>query len=50
MKKWRIICSLDANNIDYEEIIVSDSEPDYWTCYAIAERHNCPFFNVTEAE
>ena len=50
MKKWRLICSVDADKIDYEETILSDTEPDFWTCYAIAESHNCSFFDVSEEE
>ena len=48
MKKWRLICSVDADNIDYEETLFSDAEPDYWTCYSIAESHGCLFFDVAE--
>jgi hypothetical protein len=50
MRTWRLTCSIDADNIDYEEIITSETEPDYWTCYAIAEDHGCEFFNVTEVQ
>ena len=31
MKKWILTCSVDAVEIDYEEIITSDTEPDFWT-------------------
>ena len=50
MCTWRLTCSIDADNIDYEEIITSNAEPDYWTCYAIAESHGCQFFEVEEVE
>ena len=50
MRTWRLTCSIDADNIDYEEIITSETEPDYWTCYAIAENHGCVFFDVEEVE
>ena len=48
MRTWRLTCSTDAVNIDYEEIIYSDTEPDFWTCHAIAENHGCQFFDVEE--
>ncbi len=50
MRKWRIVCSVDADDIDYEEVIYSDDEPDYWTCYNIAVSHGCQYFDVTEIE
>ena len=50
MRKWRIVCSVDADGIDYEDVICSDTEPDYWTCYNIAESHGCQYFEVTEME
>lgn len=48
MKKWLLTCSVDANLIDYETIIKSDAEPDFWTCYEIAAAHGCDYFNVVE--
>ena len=50
MRIWHLICSIDADNIDYEEDIVSDTEPDYWTCYNIAISHNCEYFEIIETE
>ncbi len=50
MNKWRIICSRDAVEIDYEEIISSEAEPDFWTCHEIAEKHGCAFFDVNMVE
>ena len=50
MHTWRLTCSIDADNIDYEETITCETEPDYWTCYAIAESHGCEYFNVQEVE
>ena len=50
MKTWYLDCSVDATNIDYSEIIQSETEPDFWTCYTIAEDHSCAFFTVSEAE
>lgn len=50
MRNWRLTCSIDADNIDHEEDIFSDTKPDYWTCYAIAESHGCQFFDVEEVK
>ena len=50
MRNWIITCSADGIDIDHEEIIASDNEPDYWTCYTIAKSHNCEFFNVEEVK
>ena len=46
MKKWILMASVDGNMVDYEEIIESENEPDFWQCYSIAEKHNCEFFHV----
>ena len=48
MKKWILTCSIDAVDIDYEEIITSDTEPDFWTCNDIAQEHGCDFWTVDE--
>lgn len=48
MKKWLLVCSADAVEIDYETIIESETEPDFWTCYDIAEEHSCSWFYVEE--
>ena len=50
MNKWRIICSRDAAEIDYEEIISSEAEPNFWACYEIAENHGCAYFDVVMVE
>ena len=50
MKKWWLIASVDAVNVDYEQEIESETEPDFWTCYEIAQEHGCDFFYVTEDE
>ena len=50
MNKWRIICSRDAVEIDYEEIISSEAEPDFFTFHEIAEKHGCAFFDVNMVE
>jgi len=48
MKKWILTCSIDAVDIDYEEIITSDTEPDFWTCDGIAQAHGCDFWTIDE--
>lgn len=48
MKKWILTASTDGNMIDFETVIESDTEPDFWTCYNLAALHECEFFNVTE--
>ena len=49
MKKWIFTASIDGNLINYETIIESDTEPDFWTCYNLAAEHGCSFFDVMEA-
>jgi len=49
-KKWILTASIDGINVDYEEIIESETEPDFWTQYEIAEKHGCEFFHVEELE
>ena len=49
MKKWNIICSIDAVNIDYETVIESKSEPNWWICENIAREHGCEWWFVEEA-
>lgn len=48
MQKWIFTASIDGNLIDYETVIESETEPDFWTCYELAAEHNCDFFSVTE--
>lgn len=50
MKKWQLSCSIDGINIDHEEVIYSDTEPDFWTCYEIAKENGCDYFTITELE
>lgn len=45
-KKWRLTCSNNGINIDYEEVIESDKEPDFWQCQEIAEEHNCELWSL----
>ena len=44
--KWLIVQSKSGIGIDAETIIKSDIEPDFWTCYNIANANGCEFFSV----
>lgn len=48
MKKWILTASRDAVNIDFETVIESENEPDFWTCYNLATAHDCEFFTIQE--
>lgn len=48
MKKWLLTCSVDANTVDYDEIIESENEPGYWECNEIANAHGCPWWYCEE--
>ena len=50
MRKWELVCSVDADGVDYSEVIESDTEPGFWDCYEIAEQHGCPWFTLDELE
>ena len=50
MIKWLLTCSVDATDIDYEEIITADSEPGFWECYEIAEGAGCEFWCLARLE
>lgn len=50
MKKWILTCSIDAVDIDYEEIIESDTEPSFWECYNKAQEHSCDWWSIEEME
>lgn len=50
MKKWHFVASRDGAYIDFETILISDTEPDFWTCYDLAALHDCEFFDVREVE
>ena len=47
--KWLLTCSKDAIDIDFETIIESDTEPDFWECDSIAQEHGCDWWFVDEA-
>ena len=46
MAKWLLTASVDAVDIDYETTIESDGEPDFWTCYHIAQAAGCAWWTV----
>ena len=48
MKKWLLQCSTDGDMVDYDEIIESETEPEYWQCQEIAENHDCELWCIDE--
>ena len=48
MKQWLLTCSIDAVDIDYEQIIESETEPGFWECEEIAEEHGCEWWSLEE--
>lgn len=49
VKEWILTCSKDGIDIDHEEVIKSDTEPDFWTCQNIATHNACDFWTLQEA-
>lgn len=48
--RWLLTCSVDAVDVDYEQIIDSDEEPGYWECDEIAQEHGCDWWSICELE
>ena len=48
MKKWILAASRDGINIDFETMLHSETEPEYWECEEIASAHGCPYFTIWE--
>ena len=48
--KWLLTASKDGINVDFETIIASETEPDFWTCYEIADAHDCTLWSVEQIE
>ena len=48
MRKWELVCSIDAVDIDYRTVIESESEPDFWYCECIASSHGCKWWAIEE--
>ena len=48
MRKWLLTCSVDGVDIDYETVLTSLKEPDFWTCNNIAESHGCSLWSLEE--
>lgn len=48
IKKWILTCSTDAIEINFQTVLFSETEPDFWTCEAIAAANNCEWFFVEE--
>ena len=47
-KRWRLTASRDGNGVDFETVITSEDEPEWWTCYDLAAAHGCDWFDVVE--
>ena len=50
MRKWLLTCSIDAVDVDYETVIESETEPDFWTCANIAREHDCEWWTLEECK
>lgn len=50
MKEWLLTCSIDAVDVDYETVIESETEPDWWTCENIAREHGCGWWALEECK
>lgn len=48
MKKWLLTCSIDGNLVDFQTVLFSENEPDFWTCFDIANANNCDYFTIYE--
>lgn len=48
MKNYLFAASVDGVNVDFEEIITSDTAPGYWECAELAAAHNCEFWTCEE--
>lgn len=44
--KWLLTMSVDAIDIDAEEVIVSATEPKWWDCENIARSHGCEWWSL----
>lgn len=42
--RWLLTMSIDAINIDAEEVIESETEPGFWECVEIARKHGCEWW------
>lgn len=48
IKKWLLTASVDAISIDFETVLFSETEPDFWTCENIATANNCEWWTLEE--
>lgn len=46
MKTWFLSCSIDGVNIDFDMIILSEKEPDFYECEKIAHDHDCKYWTI----
>lgn len=42
--QWLLMCSTDAVYVNFEQVIQSESEPDWWYCQEIAEENGCEWW------
>lgn len=45
-KTYFLTCSVDGVNVDFDMVILSETEPDFWTCEKIAREHGCIFWTI----
>ena len=48
--KYRLTCSKDAIDVDYEVEFERKEEPSLWECYSIAEEHGCEWWSLDRLE
>lgn len=49
MKKWILTLSKDGIEITAEMEILSNTEPGFWDCQAVADDEDCEFWTLEEA-
>ena len=50
MNTYVLECSATGIFVDYATELHADTEPDFWTCYEIAQKHGCDYFTITEKQ
>lgn len=46
MNKYILTMSRDAISIFKEITIEADQEPDFWSCYDLAQKNGCDYFSL----
>ena len=49
MKTYLFTASKDGISIDFETVIISGSEPNFWELYELAQAHGCELFTCEGA-